>query len=84
MEPAARRPAPGPQSGDGAAPLSAQEKGTFDSMGEQAANNGRQLRYPEVGAVYAGVVGGRPVKGANAGVDSSATLPTRNGASVTM
>jgi hypothetical protein len=90
MEPAARRPAPGPQSEDGYAPLSAQAKGTsaqgpvvqsIDSTGEQAASNGRQLRYPEVGAVYAGVVGGRPVKGANAGVDSSATLPTKNGAS---
>jgi hypothetical protein len=31
--------------------------------------------------VYAGVVVGLPVKGANAGVDSSATLPTKNGAS---
>jgi hypothetical protein len=31
--------------------------------------------------VYAGVVAGRPVKAANAGVDSSATLPTKNGAS---
>jgi hypothetical protein len=31
--------------------------------------------------VYAGVVAGRPVKGANAGVDSSATFPTKNGAS---
>jgi hypothetical protein len=32
-------------------------------------------------AVYAAVVVGRPVKVANAGVDSSATLPTKNGAS---
>jgi hypothetical protein len=90
MEPAARRPAPGPQSGAGSAPLSAQAKGTsaqgpvvqsFASTGEQAANNGRQLSYAEMGAVYAGVMAGRQVKGANAGVDSSATLPTKNGAS---
>jgi hypothetical protein len=43
MEPATRRPAPGPQSGAGSAPLSAQAKGTFASTGEQAVNNGRQL-----------------------------------------
>jgi hypothetical protein len=77
MEPAARRPAHGPQSGAGSAPLSAQAKGTFASTGEQAANNGRQLSYAEVSAVYAGVVAGRPVKGANAAVDFSATLPTK-------
>jgi hypothetical protein len=81
MEPAARRPAPGPQSGAGSAPLSAQAKGTFACTGEQAVNNGRQISYAEMNAVYAGVVTGLPVKGANAGVDSSATLPTRNGAS---
>jgi hypothetical protein len=75
MEPAARRPAPGPQSGAETAPLSVQAKGTFASTGEQAVNNGRQLSYA------AGVVTGRQVKGANAGVDSSATLPTKNGAS---
>jgi hypothetical protein len=80
MEPAARRPAPGPQSGAGSAPLSVQTKVTFASTGEQAVNNGWQLSYAEVSAVY-GVVAGRPVKGANAGVDSSATLPTKNGAS---
>jgi hypothetical protein len=34
-----------------------------------------------VGAAYAGVVAGRPVKGANAGVDSLAPLPTKDGAS---
>jgi hypothetical protein len=88
MEPVARRPAPGPQSGAGSAPPSAQAKGTsaqgpvvqsIASTGEQAANNGRQLSYAEVGAVYAGVVSGRPVKGANAGVDSSATLPNKKG-----
>jgi hypothetical protein len=80
MEPAARRPAPGPQSGAGSAPLSARAKGTFASTGEQAVNNGRQLSYAEVSVVYAGVVTGRPEKGGNAGVDSSATLPTKNGA----
>jgi hypothetical protein len=80
MEPAARRPALGPQSGAGSAPLSAQTKGTFASTGEQAVNNGRQLSYAEVSAVYVGVVAGRPVKGANAGVDSSATRHTKNGA----
>jgi hypothetical protein len=41
MEPAARRPAPGPQSGAGSAPLSAQAKETFASTGEQVLNNGR-------------------------------------------
>jgi hypothetical protein len=90
MEPATRRPTPGPQSGAGSTPLSAQAKGTstqgpvvqsIASTGEQATNNGRQLSYAEVGAVYAGVVAGRPVKGANAGVDSWAKLPTKNGAS---
>jgi hypothetical protein len=80
-EPAARRQTPGPQSGAGSAPLSAQGKGTFAYTGEQAVNNGRQLSYAEASAVYAGVVAGRPVKGANAGVDSSASLPTKNGAS---
>jgi hypothetical protein len=44
-------------------------------------NNGRQLSYADVSAVYAGVVAGRPVTGANAGVDTSTTLPTKNGAS---
>jgi hypothetical protein len=53
MEPAARRPAPGPQSGAESAPLSVQAKGTFASTGEQAVNNGRQLSYAEVSAVYA-------------------------------
>jgi hypothetical protein len=81
MEPAERRPAPWPQAGAGSAPLSAQAKGTFASKGKQAMNNGRQLNYAEVSAMYAGVVAGWPVKGANAGVDSSATLPTKNGAS---
>jgi hypothetical protein len=54
---------------------------SFASTGEKSANNGRQLSYAEVGAVYSGVVAGRPVKGANAGVDSSSTLSTKNGAS---
>jgi hypothetical protein len=51
------------------------------STGKQAASNGRQLSYAEVGAAYAEVVAGRPVKGATAGVDSSAPLPTKKGAS---
>jgi hypothetical protein len=77
MEPAARHPAPAPQSGAGSAPLSAQAKGTFASTGDQVVNNGRQLSYADVSAVYAGVVAGRPVKAANAGVDSLATVPTK-------
>jgi hypothetical protein len=86
MEPAARRPAPGPQSGAGFATLSAQAKRNsakgpvvqyFASTGEQAANNGRKISYAEVGAMYCGVVAERPVKGAKAGLDSSATLPTK-------
>jgi hypothetical protein len=51
------------------------------STGEQAATRGRQISYAEVGETYAGVVDGRPVKGATAGVDSSAPLPTKKGAS---
>jgi hypothetical protein len=38
-------------------------------------------RPAEAGAPYAGIVAGRPVKGATAGVDSSAPLPTRKWAS---
>jgi hypothetical protein len=88
MEPATRRPAPGPLSGAGSAPLPAQAKGSSaqglvvkptTSTGEQAASSGRQLSYAEVGATYAGVVTGRPVKGATAGVDSSSPLPTKKG-----
>jgi hypothetical protein len=76
--------------GAGSAPLPVQANGSSAqglvvlptaSTGEQAAFSGRQLSYAEVGATYAGVVAGRPVKGATAGVDSSATLPTKNGAS---
>jgi hypothetical protein len=78
MEPAARRPAPGPLSGTGSAPLPAPAKGKT-STGEQATNSGRQLSYTEVGAAYAVVVAWRTVKGANAGVDSSAPLPTKDG-----
>jgi hypothetical protein len=48
------------------------------STGERAASTGRQLSYAEVGAAYSGVVAGRPVEGATAGVDSSAPLPTKN------
>jgi hypothetical protein len=80
MEPASRHPDPGPLSGTEFAPLPAPAKGKI-STGEQAANSGRQLNYPEVGAAYAEIVTGRPVKGANPGVDSSAPLPTKDGAS---
>jgi hypothetical protein len=80
MEPAAGLSAPGPLSGAGSTPLPAPVKGKT-STGEQAANSGRQLSYAEVGATYAGVVAGRPVKGANAGVDSSAPLATKDVAS---
>jgi hypothetical protein len=76
MEPAARRSAPGPLSGAGSAPLPAPVKGKT-STGEQAANSGRQLSYDEMCAVYAGVVAGLPVKGANAGVDYWAPLPNK-------
>jgi hypothetical protein len=88
MEPATRLPAPGPLSGAGSAPLPAQAKGSSvqgpvvlptASTGEQAAFSGRQLSYAEVVAAYAGVVAGRPVKGATAGVDSSAPLSTKKG-----
>jgi hypothetical protein len=77
MELAARRPALGPLSGTGSAPLPTPAKGKT-SKGEQAANSGRQLSYAEVGMAYAGFVAGRPVKGANAGMDSSVLLPTKD------
>jgi hypothetical protein len=86
----ARRPAPGPLSGVVSAPLPAQAKGSYAqgpvvlptaSTGEQAAFSGRQISYAEVGAAYAGVLAGRPVKGATAGVESSAPLPTNKEAS---
>jgi hypothetical protein len=48
--------------------------------GEQAAKSSRKLSYAEVAVTYAGVVAERPVKGANAGVDSSAPIPTKDGA----
>jgi hypothetical protein len=80
MEPAARCPAPRPLSGAGSAPLPTPVKGKT-STGEQAANSDRQVIYAEVDAAYAGVVDGRPVTGANAGVDSSTPLPTKDGAS---
>jgi hypothetical protein len=73
MESAARRSVPGPQSGAWSVPLPAPVKGKT-STGEQAANSGRQHSNAEVGAAYAGVVAGRPVKGANAGVVSWAPL----------
>jgi hypothetical protein len=81
MEPAARRPEPGPQSGAESRPLSIKLEGTFASTGKQTVNNGRHLSYAEVSAMYAEVVAGRPVKGANAGGNSLATLPTKHGAS---
>jgi hypothetical protein len=76
MEHTARRPAPRALSGAWSSPVKRR-----NSTGEEAANSGRQLSYAEVGAAYAGVVAGRPVKGAKAGVDSSAPLPTKDGAS---
>jgi hypothetical protein len=77
MEPAARRSVPRPLSGARSAPLPALVKVKI-STGEQAANSGRQLSYAGVGAAYAGIVAGRPVNGTNAGVDSSAPLPTKD------
>jgi hypothetical protein len=86
IEPATRLPAPGPLSGVGSAPLPAQAKGSTAqgpvmkptaSTAEQAASSGRQLSYAEVGGTYAGIVTGRPFKGASLGVDSSAPLPTK-------
>jgi hypothetical protein len=90
MEPATRRPAPEPLSGTASTRLHAQAKGSSAqstvvkptaSTGEQAASSGRKRSYAEVGAAYAGVVAGRQVKGANSGVDPSATFPTIKGAS---
>jgi hypothetical protein len=87
--PVTRRPAPGPLSGAGSAPLPAHANGSTAqgpvvlptaSTGEQAASNGRQISYAEVGTAYAGVVVGLPVKGKTPGVDSSAPLPTTKGA----
>lgn len=88
MEPAARCPMPGPLSVAGSAPLPVQAnknpstqgpalKSTA-SMREEAVTSGQQLSYTEVGAAYKGVVAGLPVIGVNAGVDSSAPLPTKN------
>jgi hypothetical protein len=72
--------------GGRSAPLPAQAKGTpaqgpvgksTASTGEQAASSGRQLSYAEAGKAYAGLVAGRPVQGATAGVDSSTNQPTK-------
>jgi hypothetical protein len=71
MEPAGRRSALCPLTGVGSASLPAPVKGKTSRV-DEAANSGRQLSYAEMDAAYAGVVVGRPVKGANAGVDSSA------------
>jgi hypothetical protein len=76
MDPATRRPAPGPLSGAGSAPSPAQTQGNSAqgpmvkptaSTGEQAASSCRQLTNTEVGAAQAGIVAGRPVKGTTAG-----------------
>jgi hypothetical protein len=80
MEPAARRPARGPLCRSGSTPLLEPVKRKI-FKGERAASSSRQLSYAEEGAAYAGVVAGRPVKGSNARVDSSAPLPTKHGAS---
>jgi hypothetical protein len=53
MEPATRRPAPGPMPGAGSAPLPTQAKGApalepEKSTGEHPASSGRQLSYVEV------------------------------------
>jgi hypothetical protein len=90
MEPATGRPALGPLSGAGFAPLPAQAKGCSvqgpvvkptDSTGQLEASSGRQLSYAEVGAAYVGVVAGRPDKEVTAGVESSSPLPTTKEAS---
>jgi hypothetical protein len=90
MELATRRPAPRPQSRALSAPLPVEAKRisaqvsmvkSTASTGEQAAPTGRQFNYAEVSAAYAGVMAGRPVTGANPGVDSSAQFPTKNWAS---
>jgi hypothetical protein len=89
MEPATRHPAPRPLSRAGSAPLPALAMGSSaqapvvkltTSTDKEAAFSGRHLTYAEVGAAYAGVVDGRPVKGATNGFDSSAPLPTKRGA----
>jgi hypothetical protein len=72
MEPATRRPAPGPLSGARFAPLHGQAKGSSAqspvvkptaNTGEKAASSGRQISYAEVGAAYDAVVAGQPLKG---------------------
>jgi hypothetical protein len=73
MDPAAMRLIPGPLTGAGSTHRPAPLYGKY-STGEQAANSGRQLSYAVVGAAYYGVVAGRPVKEANAGVVSWAPL----------
>jgi hypothetical protein len=45
------------------------------STGKEAATSGRQLSYAEVGEACAGVVVGRPGKGATAWVEGTARLP---------
>jgi hypothetical protein len=80
MEPNARLSAPRPLSRGGSEPLPAPVKGKT-STGEQVAKSGRKFSYAEVGTAYAGVQAGIPVKGANAGVHSSAQLATKDGSS---
>jgi hypothetical protein len=90
MELATRRPAPGPLSGAGSAPLPTQAKGncaqgpvakSTASAGEEAASSGQQLSRADSGAAHAGLVAERPIKGVNAGVDSSALFPIKKRAS---
>jgi hypothetical protein len=90
MEPATRRAAPEPLPNVGSATLPAQAKGSSaqypvvkptSSTGEKAASSGWKICYAEVGAAYAVVVAGRLVRGATARVDSSASLPSKKGAS---
>jgi hypothetical protein len=88
MEPAIRRPAPGPLSRAESVPLPVLAKGSSaqgpvvkptDSTGEQAASIFRQISYDKFGAAYAGVVAGRPVKGETDGVDPRHLSPLKEG-----
>jgi hypothetical protein len=86
MEPATRRPGHCPEPGSRfclhrqrEAPPKARWIKPTTSTGKQAASSGRKLSYAKVGAAYAEVLAGRPVKGATGGVDSSAPLSTKRG-----
>jgi len=83
LEPAAKR-----LSEAGSAPLHAEADGPKTALGlgatymdERAAKSSRQLSYAEVGAVYAVLVAGKPVKGSSARVDILALPPSKHGAS---